>query len=349
MPERLLGRSDLYDAYLLENILPGDPSAAAKTVPRLLSSEAVVATLFYRWANHEGIRAAYRSDDFYAGFGARREEVSPLANAYLKLFAVFHSARPQGALDVVEAYKLRFPEEAPLVDALVSEVFLGQTVERTPELWLANEALRTGTTLFDQYRGLPRTHTFDLNGASLVDLMSVPGLDLTLARAIQAAAPFRGVEELARVPGLDEDVLGRFRAMEEAMETLRAEAEEESVEDVISIQTIILPYAWRALAVLVGATVLGALIFHRVRSRDTTWRPGRLRPALAGLGAAIVSLGFGWALGGLASLAAVGALFALPAALWQLRRTRQRAPSVNAFVAWIAAALPAVVLITPWF
>jgi hypothetical protein len=38
------------------------------------------------------------------------------------------------------------------------------------------DGLPVYTTLFDQFRALPRRHTFDLNAASLVDLLTVEGV-----------------------------------------------------------------------------------------------------------------------------------------------------------------------------
>ena len=54
--------------------------------------------------------------------------------------------------------------------------------------------------------------------------------------------------------------------------------------------------------------------------------------------------GIGWG-----SLLAVGILFGLPAASWKYWRTRRGADALNVFLAWEAATLPAVVLITPLF
>ena len=60
----------------------------------------------------------------------------------------------------------------------------------------------------------------------------------------------------------------------------------------------------------------------------------------------------GWAVGGaagLASLLAVGALFGIPAGLHHLWTTRGIASALWVLMAWLAAALPAALVVTPLF
>lgn len=350
-PLELLERGAAYRAYLADNTQLGDPDGRRKPLARMLSSEGVVSALFHRWATDDRIRDTLRDGAFYEAFGARRDEVSPLGNVYLKLFEVFYRDKPQSAMEVIEGYRARFPDEAPFVQSVAEEVFLGQPLQVPEEIWLANPALTTGTTLFDQYRGLPRVHTFDLNAASLVDLATVPGVDVPLARDILAAGPFETLGGLERGEGVDGSILDRFRGMSTEMDELRAAAEGEHVEDVISIRKILTPYAWRALAVLVAAATAGALLFRRVRRLGDGTTPGPVRSAFAGSAAGFVGLGAGWALGGigLASVGAVGLLFGVPAAAWRLWKSRQPRSALAVLASWVAAALPAVVLVTPWF
>jgi len=360
IPARLLRGPDPYDAYLLENVLPGAADGAAKSLPRMLATEGVVASLFYRWATHEGIRAARPPQEFYTTFGASRDEVSGLENIYLKLAEVSYLAKPQevsylakpqSAMDVIIAYRERFPEESSWVDEIVAEVFLGKSTggELPPELWMANREFDTGTTLFDQYRGLPRVHTFDLNGASLTDLVSVRGVDLDLARRIQAKSPFARVEDLATVSGITADLLEQFLALAAEMPRLRAELEAESEEDTLSISSILMPIAWRALTVLLLASA-GATFAYRAVRAGTAGAPGWLRSVGNGFGAGTVGLIGGWLLGGygMGAIGAVLLLFALPALAWQVARGGAKsAPRILA--AWAMAALPAAILSGVWF
>lgn len=347
LPVRVLRDRDPYNAYLLESVLPGAVAGAPKSLPRMLATEGVVASLFYRWAMHEDIRASRPPEEFYAPFGVTSTEVSGLENVYLKLFEVYYLAKPQSAMDVVQAYRERFPDEGGWIDEIVAEVFLGQDGELPPELWMANRAFRTGTTLFDQYRGLPRTHTFDLNGASLADLVGVPGVDLELAGRIQAAAPFAVVEDLSQVSGLSPELVAHFGFMAADMELLRAELEAESEEDTLSINSILMPLAWRALTVLLLAAA-AATMAHRVVGLEAGGRSWG-RCVLNGIGAAAIGLVGGWLLGryGAGAIGAVLVAFALPAIAWETwRGTPRNSPRV--LVAWAVAALPAAILSGVW-
>jgi len=350
MPAHLLRGVDPYRAYLLESVLLGATDGPAKPLPRMLATEGVVASLFYRWAMHAGIRAARPGQAFYAQFGADRDEVSGLENVYLKLAEVFFRAKPQSAMDVIQAYRDRFPDEADWVDEVADEVFLGQTGTLPAQLWMANRAFETGTTLFDQYRGMPRVHTFDLNGASLADLASVPGVDPRLAREIQAAAPFAHVEELDTISGVTPELVQRFVAMAAEMPRLRVELEAESVEDSLTINAILMPIVWRALTTLLMAAALGAVAYRATSAGATPSAPGWLRCLLNGLGAGTVGLIGGWLLGahGVGAIGPVLLLFAMPALAWQLTRGKaRRAPRIAA--AWALAALPAAILSGVWF
>jgi len=351
LPERVLSRRDPYSAYLLENILLGQPDGAPKSVARMVSTEGVVATLSYRWATDDRLRNAYRDDAFYEQFGVDGTEVEPLENLYLKWFDVLYEYKPQGILDVIEGYRLRFPDEAPYLDAVVEQVFLGQPAVAPVEIWLANEHLQTGTSLFDQFRGLPRLHTFDLNAASMVDLIGVPGVDSGLARAIIDQGPFTGIDDLARVDGVTDELIAGFHDLSTEMDALLAETEDEDVETTLSISSILLPFVWRALAALAIASVMASLLYHWVRRVSDAEQPRRWRTVLNGFGAALVGLLAGWAMGsmGLASLIAVGGVFGLPAGAWCLLKTRQPLEALKVMAAWVAAALPSALLTTPWF
>ncbi len=348
--DRLLGE-DLYTAYLVESILPGVPSGAVKSISRMLATEGVVATLFYRWAMHAGLQGRYRDEAFYAQFRTTVANVTPLENVYLKLVHAMYENKPVGTDDLIAGYCRSFPEDASDVVSLATEVFLGQAPAAPKELWLANTALQTGTTVFDQFRGLPRQHTFDLNAASLVDLVSVPGVNPTLARAIQMGAPYESIDALGAVPGMSDEIVARFRELSAEMETLLATADDESVEDAISIRTIIRPFVIRAVIALIAAFALGAFLYRAVRARDPVNRPSVFRFVSNGFAAALVGFIAGWLFGaaGFASLIAVTTLFGVPSALWRWRKTGHLSAAGLVLLAWVAAALPSAVLVTPLF
>ncbi|MCA9717504.1 MAG: hypothetical protein H6713_12455 [Myxococcales bacterium] len=353
IPERLL-TADPYAAYLLESVLPGRPEDPLKSRSRMLASEGVISALMLRWLADEELGASRRGADFYARFGVTADQVTPLENALLKLFHALHEHKPRDLVALVDGYRALFPDEAPRVDALLRDVLGAPRGDAPPELWLANRAFKTGTTVFDQHRALPRVHTFDLNGASLVDLVGVPGVDIALARSIRAHAPYASLDELDRVPGLTGDQRDALRGLASELAALRAELEDEG-EDAISIGVIITPFVWRALAALALAGALGTLITHLTRPQPrpprATSRAGQLlRAAAVGFAAAFLGVFVGWAqpLAGAGSLLAVLVLAATPAAVWAGRRAGDIRYGLRVGLVWLLAALPAAALVSPW-
>lgn len=333
VPERLLTSRGAYQAYLLENVLPGRADAPAKSAPRLLASEGFVSALFYRFMNTPAIRNGVRDDEFYGRFGATRLQIEPLENAYLKVFAAIREGRYDAAA-VIDAYARLFPEEGDVARGVLRDALLGQDVPRAPEIWLLNEQFTAGTTLFDQYRALPRPHTFDLNAASRADLAGVPRVDRALAVSILRSAPYTSVDDLQRVPGMTPEALASFREMRHAMEAPPKPGT--SSEGSLSIQSIVMPYGWRALKIwLACAVVAGA--FYRGMRRVSWWRI-----VLNGLAAALVGLLAGWTIDsgtGLLALAAPIVIFALPAGLITLWRRRSPRETAIAVGAWALASL----------
>ncbi len=188
------------------------------------STEGVVASLFVRWVESDGLRNTWQEAPFYEQFGVRADAITPMENVYVKLFHAMYRTKAGSVAELIAAYREEFPDEAAYVDSVVEEAFLGQPPMAAPELWLANPDFSTGTSLFDQLRGLPRTHTFDLNGASLTDLATVPGVEVDLARRIVKEGPYGEAGQLAENEGLSEEVLRRFEAMGEEMTRLTARA-----------------------------------------------------------------------------------------------------------------------------
>jgi hypothetical protein len=338
VPAAVYTRRRAYTAYLLENTLPGEPDGPARRLPEMLSTEGVVSALFHRFVTDGAIQRAYQPAAFYARFGVEASAMDGLDNAYLKLFAAIR----EGGYDagrVLDAYVRLFPEERSAVDAVVGQVFLGQALPAPPELWLRNEALTWGTSLFDQSRALPRTAVFDLNAASRGDLIGVPGIELALAEAIVGAAPFASIDDLERVPGMTGETVQRFRTMQDAMRRPTSAAAEEAG---LSLRAVLLPYVWHALAVWLGCAIAGAILYRTVR-RARWWRL-----AVNGLAAAALVLAVGWMLDPPAmAVVPLLVLLGLPAAVvkyWRSRSVRQAALVVGA---WLLAALPAFVALTP--
>lgn len=342
VPARLLSTSDPYAAYLLENIVPGTPGRRPKSAARMLSTEGVVSAFFYRWANSAPLRAHYRDKAFYAQFDAAASDVTPLENVFLKLFHVFHTHQIRNTAQLIAAYETTFPDEAPDLDAVVSDAFAGQPLPEAPAIWLANPDFHTGTSVFDQFRCAPRVHTFDLNAASIVDLVGVPGIDRTLAESILKAAPFAGLNDLRKVPGFTPALMNRFELM--AAEMNRLSLDKEKMEEELPIRAILHSYLRHALGWIFLAGLVGAALYRSVRKLRI------VRLAVNGLAAAFLGLVVGWLVegDGLHTLLAVLLVFGLPAALWQLGRHRSWRGALRVLLAWAAAALPAVVFVRPW-
>jgi DNA uptake protein ComE-like DNA-binding protein len=340
IPEELL-RRDIYSAYLLENILPGATGGRPKSPARMLASEGVVAALLYRWATSPKLQNTYCDDAFYAQFDVTRREIAPAENYFLKLFYAQHRKKPQDAAQLAIAYKELFPDEKAAIDAAIHDIFLEQPLPATGAIWMANNDFKTGTTLFDQFRGAPRTHTFDLNAASTVDLTSVPGMTFGLASAIRNAAPFQKLEDVSAVPGMKAELMNRFRSMHAEMN--RMLNNKEKTEDDISIKSILYPYVWRIGYAWLIAGLSGALLYRAVR-KGSWWRCG-----LNGLGAALPALLIGWVKGGiLLPLIAPLLIFGVIGTLWKFWRDRSFVPALQVLAAWLAAAVPAAALTRPW-
>jgi hypothetical protein len=332
-----------YSAYLLEQVLPGEAHGAPKSVARMLSTEGVVSTLFSRLASSPIVQAADAPAATYARFGVDRRQLRALENGYLKIF----TAIAEGGYDaaaVIAAYGRLYPDEREAIETIVSDTLAGQRPPDAPSIWLLNDRLAAGTTLFDQYRNLPRPQTFDLNAASLADLTAVPGIDLSLARAINARAPFAKIDDVSRVPGVTAPIVGRLAMMKAAMDRPPTPGTDE--EGKLSIQGILLSYIWRALMVWAGCAVTGAILYGAVR-RVRWWRL-----ALVGLGCGLVGLAAGWTIdpgSGLLALAGPILAFGLPGGGVCLWRTRSFVESGRVLAAWTLAAVPPALAVAPLF
>ncbi len=339
IPERLLGPGDPYGAYLVENVVPGDAGEPRKSQGRLRATEGVVAAFFVRLVSAAPTQHRYEDAAFYEAFGTSANAVPPVENAYLKVFTVMAEAKVFDVVAFARAYRARFPAEADIVLRVAGEIGLDLDHDAT-EVWMLNNAFTTGTTLFDQFRGIPRAHTFDLNAASLVDLLGVPGMTRPVADAILAGGPYQAATDLARVPGVSPVLASEFTRMSSAMATMMSNAAGE--EDTLSLMAIFKPTIWRAVGWIVICAALSAAAYRMVRRQ----RPWRL--ALAGLGVALTGLSVAWVIETTwwMPVAIPLVAFAVPAATWQLARKQPREAAL-VLAAWSAATLPVLLLITP--
>jgi len=354
IPVRLLTRSDPYRAYLLENTLPGAGDLPIKSTPRLLATEGVVAALFSRWLRDSELQRPATTPGLLERFGAEATELTPVEHGWLKMMTVLADDQPHDAASLIRGYIEAFPDERDAVARLAQGAGLVWPLTEAAEIWLANDALVTGTTLFDQYRAVPRIHTFDLNAASLVDLCAVGGVSPELARATMEGAPYASVEDLARVPGVTAELLDRFRRMEADMAAVR-EANARGDAEGIDLMRIFGPVLVRAAVWILIAAVAAGWLYRRVRETPI-WRA-----AVNGFAAAAIGLLGAWVLGAGLQTAYSGTVVAVvlvfvpvvvcgvPGALWQLAWRRQPREAGRVLAAWAAACVAPLLVTQPLF
>ncbi len=349
VPSPLLRPARLWHAYLLENLVPGRAHDEAKPLARLLSTEGVIAAFFCRWIGQPGIGDRFRDDAFYAPFGVTADGLTSEENAYLKIFHTFHVRKPPDLVAFLDAYRELFPDEAAAVEVVEQAILLQAQPRPPPVIWLANEARTVGTSMFDQFRGLPRKHVFDLNAASVADLAGLPGVSPSLAGAIHRAAPYRELAELGGLEGMTAEVEARFRqAADDWRSWSEAEAQpQENAETSLSIGALLRPYGRRALLAWGIAAGLGGACGRLFRRREPILRSG-----IRGVAAGLLALLAGWLIPGPAmvpSLIAVLVAGGLPATLRTGIRSRSLRRAVQATAAWGAAAIPGAILTGVWF
>jgi hypothetical protein len=342
VPAALLERADKYHAYLYQSVIPGAADGAAKPASVMLSTEGVVAHLFWRLTTNLAIQHRYQDGAFYAQFGTTVDAVSPLDNVFLKLFFTLAESRADSTVDLLRAYVRLFPSDAKDVELAVRAALLGQTLPDAPEVWLANDALMTGTSLFDQFRGLPRQHTFDINAATTLDWLAVTGVTAELAAQLSRGGPYPDLPSLFREHHLPEPVRQHVTVMARNMESLLAWAVGE--EEHLSLWAIAVPYLWRLAAVLLAASVAGAWLARRAGVRR--WWSA----SLVGTGASIVVLVLSWIVTSpdWYPLVAPAVLGGVPWSLWRLFRRQGLPAALQSILAWVVATVPAALLVRPW-
>ncbi len=313
------GGGGRWKAYLAENVLPGDKGEPFKPVRRLMASEAVIAHFAWRMtqtpdlvAHHEGTLEGY----------------------YRALFQVLERRRPKSVAQLIVAWKEIFPGDATVLEEIVRESFGAAVPERSQEIWLANPNFLIGTTLFDQFRTVPRVHTFDLNAATRNELLGVPGVSPELARNLERAIPLERLEDLNRVPAMTPAVYASFQNMASRMVKLRAAENEDAA--MRSLKSILMAAAGRLLAVVLCFGLLASCMDRALR--HSTWR----RAIPNGLAVAALAIPPAWLPGVPLWKAAVVPLllFALPATVWCGVRRRSLAAAARVAAVWVAMLLP---------
>jgi hypothetical protein len=343
VPAALLARDDKYDAYLVQSVMPGDPAGPPKPAAVMLSTEGVVAHLVWRLVTDDAICGRYMTDAMYARFGVAGADVTPRENVYLKLFVVFAGVKPSTLADLLRGWVQVFPEDAADVARVTRNALLGQDLPGAPEHWLASPALQTGTSLFDQYRALPRTHTFDVNAATRLDWLSVPGVTAADADRLLSGAPYATLDEVTALPGLPPALRAGIPALSSEMAALRERAARE--EESLSLSAVFSPYIWRLVGTLLLATAFATGLARLAGARR------RWTATLVALAASTLVIALAWIVSSppwypVAAPLAVGGL---PWALWRLARRRPASQVGQAMAVWAVAAFPALLLSRAWF
>ncbi len=131
-------------------------------------------------------------------------------------------AAAEGARGDIAAFRQDHP--FPLLDSTIAQVVerkIALDASLGSELWVANTAFKIAPAVWGTKRSEPLT--MNLNTASVAEWMSVPGVDLRMARKIIAARDARGVFrslDQLREAGVPSDVIARLREMQVAMAQL---------------------------------------------------------------------------------------------------------------------------------
>jgi hypothetical protein len=230
------------------------------------------------------------------------------------------------------------PEDAADVMRVTQAALLGQPLPDAPEIWLANDAFLTGTSLFDQYRALPRMHTFDANTALRLDWLTVPGVAKEQADRLIADAPYRSLAALLDSPAMSASLRARIAAMASAMGSPTAVGQDD--EETLSLPAILRGYLWRLGAIVLIAVVTGALLARRAGVRRA-WTA-----AVIALSATALVIALAWVIHSPPWYRAAAPLVVggAPWAAWRLARGHGAASAAQAVAAWIVATIPSLLL-----
>jgi len=147
-----------------------------------------------------------------------------------ELATAFEGATIAGRRGDIEAFRQRSGAAFVLLKATTQQVAQGKLALRAnlgPELWVLNSSFKIAPAVWERDRSLPLT--INLNTASEAELMTLPGVDLGIARRIvaerHARGFFRNLDELraaaALSPALSQSLAEMSAQMQQAQEYTR--------------------------------------------------------------------------------------------------------------------------------
>lgn len=144
------------------------------------------------------------------------------ATASQELLDAFERAGADGRRGDFGAFRPSSSAAFSLLKATVDRVTRGDLpvdANLGPQLWLLNADFKIAPEVWSPDRTLP--FTLNLNTATEVDLMTIPGVDLATARKVVAARRargfFRSLDDLDAI--VPPQLSGRFRTLQEQMKT----------------------------------------------------------------------------------------------------------------------------------
>ncbi len=191
---------------------------------------------------------------------------------------------------------------------------------------------------FDQFRALPREHTFDANAATAFDWLTVPGVTRAQAERLTRGASYKDLDAVVAAAEGDPLLQERVRMMSRSMDDLRVRATQE--EESLSVTVLLMPFLSRLAGVLLVTSIVAAWL-ARVAGARRWWTAG-----LVGAAASSIIILFAWLVTappwypGLAPVVVLGS----PLAIFRGLREHSWRAAVSAWRIWGASSLPAVLV-----
>ncbi|MGE5484144.1 MAG: ComEA family DNA-binding protein [Ignavibacteriales bacterium] len=216
-----------------------------------------------------------------------------------------------------------------------------------PQIWLMSDEHTRALCIYDRFGAASMPYTFDLNTATVADLMTVKGITPAMAAEILAARASAGgfstIRDLAQVRGITPEVLNEIHSMKAGMD--RAMKARGPIGDSdISLEPVALSYltriAWRILAAFgacLGTLLIVDGLFRLAQNRcfgawaPPSWLDTRRNPWRRSVSAFFKGIG---------AMAALGFLFLLLPPVPPLLRLAGGAGT--GLVIWVCGALPQV-------
>jgi hypothetical protein len=140
-----------------------------------------------------------------------------------ELATAFEDAAVAGRRGDIEAFRQRSAAAFSLLKITTDRVAHGKlalAANLGPELWVVNSSFKIAPAVWEHDRTLPLT--LNLNTATEAELMTLPGVDLSVARRIvaerRARGYFRSLDELRAVVGVSPDVFKSLVGMSAQMQ-----------------------------------------------------------------------------------------------------------------------------------